>query len=151
MIKPLVGRGRDVASDAVVMRPVLDSSRGLAVTQALNPFYSEIDTYRMTAATIDEAVRRVLAVGGDPEHLGGVDNFCWPTIQYDPLKNPDGKYKAAQLVRANWALRDTVWPSGFPSSPEKTACTWTETWKALTARGERYRGCPPCSSPCRAS
>jgi phosphoribosylformylglycinamidine synthase len=45
-------------------------------------------------------------VGGDPGHLGGVDNFCWPTIDYDPVRNPDGKYKAAQLVRANWALRD---------------------------------------------
>ncbi|MEW6665534.1 MAG: AIR synthase-related protein [Thermodesulfobacteriota bacterium] len=114
VIKPLVGRGRDVASDAVVVRPVLESSRGLAVTQALNPFYSEIDTYAMAAATIDEAVRRALAVGGDPEHLGGVDNFCWPTIQYDPLLNPDGKFKAAQLVRANWALRDTCLAFGIP-------------------------------------
>jgi phosphoribosylformylglycinamidine synthase len=60
----------------------------------------------MSACTIDEAVRRVIAVGGDPERIGGVDNFCWPNIQYDPIDNPDGKYKAAQLVRANWALRD---------------------------------------------
>jgi len=107
VIKPLVGRKRDVVSDAVVIRPILDSDCGIAVTQALNPFYSDIDTYHMTAVTIDEAIRRVLAVGGDPDHLGGVDNFCWPSIQYDPVKNPDGKYKAAQLVRSNWALRDT--------------------------------------------
>jgi phosphoribosylformylglycinamidine synthase len=60
----------------------------------------------MAACSIDEAVRRVVAVGGNPDKIGGVDNFCWPTIQYDPDKNPDGKYKAAQLVRANWALRD---------------------------------------------
>jgi phosphoribosylformylglycinamidine synthase len=60
----------------------------------------------MVAATIDEAVRRVIAVGGNPDHIGGVDNFCWPTVQYHPVDNPDGKYKAAQLVRANWALRD---------------------------------------------
>jgi phosphoribosylformylglycinamidine synthase len=68
----------------------------------------------MTAATIDEAVRRVLSVGGDPKHLGGVDNFCWPTIEYDPVRNPDGKYKAAQLVRANWALRDCCLRYGIP-------------------------------------
>ncbi|NIR15176.1 MAG: phosphoribosylformylglycinamidine synthase, partial [Desulfobacterales bacterium] len=41
-------------------------------------------------------------------------NFCWPTIQYDPVQNPDGKYKAAQLVRANWALRDTCLAYGIP-------------------------------------
>jgi phosphoribosylformylglycinamidine synthase subunit PurSL len=106
VIKPLVGKGRDIPSDAVVLRPILESGRGIAVSQALNPFYSEIDTYHMTAVTIDEAIRRVLCVGGDPDHLGGVDNFCWPTILHHPDENPDGKYKAAQLVRANWALKD---------------------------------------------
>ena len=54
----------------------------------------------MTAVTIDEAVRRLLAVGGTLSHIGGVDNFCWPSVEYDPRHNPDGKYKAAQLVRA---------------------------------------------------
>jgi len=97
-----------------VVRPVLDSERGIAITQALNPFYSDIDAYHMTGVTIDEAVRRVLAVGGDPDHLGGVDNFCWPTIQYHPVKNPDGKFKAAQLVRSNWALRDYCTAFGIP-------------------------------------
>jgi phosphoribosylformylglycinamidine synthase len=113
-IKPLVGKGRDIPSDAVVIRPALDSCRGIAVSQALNPHYSRVDTYHMTAVTIDEAVRRVLAVGGDPEHLGGVDNFCWPTIQFDPESNPDGKYKAAQLVRSAWALKDTCLSFGIP-------------------------------------
>ncbi|MCJ8500027.1 AIR synthase-related protein [Desulfatitalea alkaliphila] len=106
VIKPLVGVGRDVVSDAAVLRPVLGSRRGLAFSQALLPFYSRIDAYHMTACTIDEAVRRLIAVGGDPEHLGGVDNFCWPTIEYDPLTNPDGRFKAAQLVRSCQALRD---------------------------------------------
>ena len=114
VIKPLVGKKQDMLSDAIVIRPVLDSERGIAVTQALNPFYSEIDTYHMTAVTIDEAIRRVLAVGGDPAHMGGVDNFCWPTIQYDAIQNPDGKYKAAQLVRSNWALRDYCLAYGVP-------------------------------------
>ncbi|OQX64699.1 MAG: phosphoribosylformylglycinamidine synthase [Desulfococcus sp. 4484_242] len=114
VIKPLVGTERDMPSDAVVIRPILESRKGIAVSQALNPFYSIIDTYHMTAATIDEAVRRVLAVGGDLDHLGGVDNFCWPTVEYDPVKNPDGRYKAAQLVRSNWALRDTCLAYGIP-------------------------------------
>jgi len=105
-IKPLVGKDYDMVSDAAVIRPVLGSLKGIAITQAINPFYSLIDTYHMTTVTIDEAVRRLVAVGGDPARIGGVDNFCWPTIIYDPVKNPDGKYKAAQLVRACWALRD---------------------------------------------
>jgi phosphoribosylformylglycinamidine synthase II len=114
VVKPLVGRRHDVPSDAAVVKPILGSEKGLAVSQALNPFYSQIDTYHMTAAVMDEAVRRVLAVGGDPSHLGGVDNFCWPNIQYDPRRNPDGRYKAAQLVRSNWALRDYCLTFGIP-------------------------------------
>ncbi len=105
VVKHLVGVDRDTYSDAVVFRPILDSYRGLVVTQTLIPFYSKIDAYHMTACVIDEAVRRAVAVGGSLEHLGGVDNFCWPNIQYHPVTNPDGKFKAAQLVRSNWALK----------------------------------------------
>ena len=114
VIKPLVGVKRDVAADAVVLRPVLGSAKGLAFAQALLPFYSRIDSYQMTTCTIDEAVRRIIAVGGDPDHIGGVDNFCWPNIQYDPDVNPDGRFKAAQLVRSCWALRDMCLKYGIP-------------------------------------
>ena len=106
VIKPLVGASRDVNSDAVVLRPVLDSNKGLAFSQSLIPTYSLIDAYHMTSCTIDEAMRRLIAVGANFEHIGGVDNFCWPNIQYDPENNPDGKFKAAQLVRSCRALRD---------------------------------------------
>jgi phosphoribosylformylglycinamidine synthase len=106
VIKPLVGAERDINSDASVVRPVLHSLKGLAFAQALLPTYSAIDAYHMASCSIDEAVRRLLAVGGNPDHIGGVDNFCWPNIQYHPANNPDGKLKAAQLVRACWALRD---------------------------------------------
>jgi phosphoribosylformylglycinamidine synthase len=106
VIKPLVGADRDVNSDAAVIRPVLGSTRGLAMAQALLPAYAAIDAYHMTACTIDEALRRLLAVGARLDHIGGVDNFCWPNIQYDPVLNPDGRFKAAQLVRACRALRD---------------------------------------------
>jgi phosphoribosylformylglycinamidine (FGAM) synthase-like enzyme len=114
VIKPLVGTERDVPSDAVVLRPRLDSLRGLALAQALNPAYSRIDAYHMVACTIDETVRRLVAVGGTLEHVGGVDNFCWPSIQFHPENNPDGKHKAAQLVRANWALEEYCRGFGIP-------------------------------------
>jgi phosphoribosylformylglycinamidine synthase len=114
VIKPLVGADRDIPSDAAVIRPVLDSTKGLVFAQSLLPAYSAIDAYHMTSCTIDEAVRRVIAVGGDPEHIGGVDNFCFPNIQYHFEKNPDGKYKAAQLVRSCYALRDMCLAYGIP-------------------------------------
>lgn len=114
VIKPLVGAERDVNSDAAVTRPVLAASKGLAFTQALLPAYSAIDAYHMTACSIDEAVRRLVAVGADLDHIGGVDNFCWPSIQYHPVDNPDGKFKAAQLVRACWALRDMCQAYAIP-------------------------------------
>ena len=107
IIKPLVGVDRDVNSDAAVIRPVLTSEKGIAFSQALLPSYSAIDAYHMTTCTIDEAVRRVLAVGGDLDHIGGVDNFCWPDIQFHPQTNPDGPFKAAQLVRSCRALKET--------------------------------------------
>jgi phosphoribosylformylglycinamidine synthase subunit PurSL len=106
VIKPLVGADRDMNSDASVIRPVLKSQKGLALAQALLPTYSNIDAYHMTSCSIDEAVRRLLAVGADLGQIGGVDNFCWPNIQYDPIGNPDGKFKAAQLVRSCRALHD---------------------------------------------
>ncbi|MGO9483291.1 MAG: AIR synthase-related protein, partial [Rhodomicrobium sp.] len=59
----------------------------------------------MMAACIDEAVRNIVSVGADPDHMAGLDNFCWcDPVQSD--KTPDGEYKLAQLVRANEALYD---------------------------------------------
>lgn len=114
VLKPLVGKYRDIPGDAVVLRPHLPSRRGLAYTQALNPTYGALDTQAMVAVTIDEAVRRLLVVGADLEQIGGVDNFCWPAIQYHPQENPDGKLKAAQLVRANQALKESCLHFGIP-------------------------------------
>ncbi len=102
-VKPLCGARRDGPSDAGVLRPDLSRPEGVALSHGICPRYSDIDTYWMMAAAIDEAVRGAVAVGADPARLAGVDNFCW----CDPVeseKTPDGRYKLAQLVRANKAL-----------------------------------------------
>ncbi|MCJ7546167.1 MAG: phosphoribosylformylglycinamidine synthase subunit PurL [Deltaproteobacteria bacterium] len=102
-IKPLVGDKADGPGDAAVIRPLLDSCQGIVVSHGICPRYSDIDTYPMMACAIDEAIRNNVAVGGDPDRMVGLDNFCWP----DPVqsaKTPDGEYKLAQLVRANKAL-----------------------------------------------
>ncbi len=114
VIKPLVGVKQNIPSDASVTRPVLTSDKGLAFSQSLLPWYSKIDAYHMMACTIDEAVRRLIAVGGTLDHIGGVDNFCWPNIGFDEQTNPDGKFKAAQLVRACRALKDSCMSFGIP-------------------------------------
>ena len=114
VVKPLIGAHRDINSDGVVIKPVYDSIKGIAFAQTLLPAYSAIDTYHMTTCTVDEAVRRLISVGADFEHIGGVDNYCWPNIQFHTIDNPDGKYKAAQLVRSCLALRDICLYYGIP-------------------------------------
>lgn len=105
VVKPLIGVNNDGPGDAAVQRPMLDRYLGVAVGCGIAPRYSDIDTYWMMAAVIDEAVRNIVAVGANPDHMAGLDNFCW----CDPVqseKTPDGEYKLAQLVRANKALYD---------------------------------------------
>ncbi|MBI5445030.1 MAG: phosphoribosylformylglycinamidine synthase [Deltaproteobacteria bacterium] len=113
VVKPFVGAANDGPSDAAVIRPVLDSFEGVVTAQGICPRYSDVDTYWMMAAAVDEAIRNALAVGGSLEHLAGLDNFCW----CDPVrseKTPDGEYKLAQLVRANEALYDLTVAYGVP-------------------------------------
>jgi phosphoribosylformylglycinamidine synthase len=48
------------------------------------------------------------------DQIGGVDNFCWPSIQYHPVNNPDGRLKAAQLVRSCLALKEMCLAYAIP-------------------------------------
>lgn len=109
IIKPLIGKDNDVPSDATVSILEYGSSEGLIFANGINPHYSDIDTYHMTASVIDEAIRRVIAVGGKlpskDTPFAALDNFCWPDPEQSS-KTPDGYYKLAQLVRANKALYD---------------------------------------------
>ena len=110
VIKPLTCGG---PSDAAVLRPLLDSMEGVVVANGICPRYGDIDTYHMTACAVDEALRNHISVGGSPDHVAGLDNFCW----CDPVKsekNPDGEFKLAQLVRANMALYDYTKAYGVP-------------------------------------
>jgi phosphoribosylformylglycinamidine synthase len=113
IVKPLVGVVNDGPADAAVVRPLYDSFEGAVVAHGICPRFSDIDTYHMTANAIDEALRNYVAVGGNIEHVAGLDNFCW----CDPVKSdktPDGEYKAAQLVRANQALYEYCVAFGVP-------------------------------------
>lgn len=74
--KPLQGKGR-VNSNVTVIRPLLDSNRGVVLSQGLYPSYSDIDTYWMAACSIDTAVRNAVSAGASIDHLAILDNFCW--------------------------------------------------------------------------
>jgi phosphoribosylformylglycinamidine synthase len=113
VVKPLCGAKNDGPSDAAVFRPVLESFEGVAVSNGIAPRYSDIDTYAMVACVVDEAVRNACCVGADPSTMAGLDNFCWCDPVHSP-ENPDGKYKLAQLVRANKALLDMCVAYGIP-------------------------------------
>ena len=105
VIKPFCGINHDAPGDAAVIAPIQGDTRGAVVSCGIIPRYSDIDAYAMAAASIDEAVRNAVCVGVNLEKISGLDNFCWP----DPIesaKTPDGRFKLAQLVRANRALDD---------------------------------------------
>lgn len=76
VLGPLQGRGR-VNSDTSVIRPVLSSQKGVILSQALYPSYSELDPYAMAACSIDTAIRNTVAAGANPEAIALLDNFCW--------------------------------------------------------------------------
>ncbi len=102
-IKPFVGVQRDGPGDAGVIAPIHGNPHGLVISCGIAPRYADIDAGAMAAAAIDEAVRNAVCVGLDVDKMAGLDNFCWP----DPIesaKTPDGRFKLAQLVRANREL-----------------------------------------------
>ena len=107
VIKPLVGIKCDVESDAMVLRPILDSMEGLAISSGLGPQYGRLDAYHMSAVSMDEAIRRIIAVGGSLDRIILNDNFNWPNSLNDP-------HRLGQLVRANQALYDYSIAFGTP-------------------------------------
>ncbi|MGE0268818.1 MAG: phosphoribosylformylglycinamidine synthase subunit PurL [Candidatus Omnitrophota bacterium] len=92
VIKPLSGVECDGPSDASVIRPKLDSKKGIAVSNGINIRYGMIDPFWMAASCIDEAVRQIICVGGAPDKIAILDNFCWG--------NPDKPDRLGSLVRA---------------------------------------------------
>ncbi|HZN53995.1 MAG TPA: AIR synthase-related protein [Candidatus Polarisedimenticolaceae bacterium] len=105
VVKPWVGVGADVPAEATVFLARHGARRGYVLSEGVNPFYSDIDTYAMAQSVVDEAVRKQLSAGARLDRIALLDNFCWP----DPVRSaatPDGEHKMAQLVRACRGLFD---------------------------------------------
>ena len=106
VVKPLVGAANDGPSDAAVVRPILTSNRGLAVSNGMNPRYGDLDPYWMAASAIDEAMRNCVAVGADPKRIAILDNFCWGNTEKPEV--------LGSLVRAAIGCHDVAVAFGTP-------------------------------------
>lgn len=98
ILKPLVGVNSDGPGDAAIVRPILDSDKGVIVSNGINPKCGDIDPYWMAASAIDEALRQIIAVGGNLGKAALLDNFCWG--------NPEKSDRLGSLVRAAQACYD---------------------------------------------
>ena len=106
VVKPLVGPQCDGPGDAAVIRPKLDSYRGLVISCGMNPHYGDFDTYHMATSAIDEAMRNAVAVGADPSRIAILDNFCWGYT--------DRAETLGSLVRSAIACQDMAVTLGTP-------------------------------------
>jgi phosphoribosylformylglycinamidine synthase len=106
VLKPLQGVANDGPGDACVIRPVLGSDRGIAVSNGINFLYGLIDPYRMAASAIDEALRQIISVGGNLKRVAILDNFCWG--------NTNKPHQLGGLVRASQACYDIAKGYGVP-------------------------------------
>jgi len=105
VLSPLSGKGR-VNSAVAAIKPVLNGKRGILLSYGLYPSYSDIDTYHMAAASIDTAVRNIIAAGGNLNEIYLLDNFCWCDGS-DP-------FRLWQLKRAVQACYDCAKTYGTP-------------------------------------
>ncbi len=79
VIKPLQGIiNNETHGDATVIKPLIDSYRGIAVTANVNPRFVERDPYNGAISTIDETCRNLICVGAKPDSLLDCLNFGNP-------------------------------------------------------------------------
>lgn len=106
VLKPLCGKANDGPSDAAIVRPLLDSKKGLIISCGINFRFGFIDPYWMAAGCIDEALRQIISVGGSLKEVALLDNFCWG--------NPDKPDRLGSLVRASYGCYDAAKKFGVP-------------------------------------
>jgi len=83
VVKPLTGIQADAPSDAAVIKPIgTKGTKGIVLSNGINPEYGKRDAYNMAWSVMDEAIRNAVAVGADPDRIAVLDNFCWG----DPLR-----------------------------------------------------------------
>jgi phosphoribosylformylglycinamidine synthase len=127
VLKPLVGKDHDGPGDASVVRPVLSSSKGVALAVGCQPRFGDINPYQMALNGIDEAMRNIVCVGGNPDRTAILDNFCWPKCT-DPRN-------LGALVKACQACYDGALAYGTPFVSGKDSLSN----EFITDKGERIQ------------
>jgi len=95
VLKPLQGKFGG-PNNAVIIKPLTDSWKGIVISCGMNPEHGKIDSYWMAASCIDEAIRNNTSVGG--RRIALLDNFTWG--------NPEKPDRLGSLVRACQACYD---------------------------------------------
>ena len=101
VLKPLLGVNAQGPSDAAIIRPRLDSERGIVLANGINFRYGDIDPYPMAFLAVEEAIRQIVAVGGSFDRIALLDNFCWgdptrPEVLGTLVRAAQGCYFAAK-------------------------------------------------------
>ena len=93
VVRPYVGPHADGPADAAVLKPLGTSgTTAVVLSNGICPAVGRHDPFAMALLAMDEAVRNLVAVGGDPDQVAVLDNFCWG----DPTKAD----RLGSLVRA---------------------------------------------------
>jgi phosphoribosylformylglycinamidine synthase len=99
-LKPLVGVASQGPSDGVAVAPVPGSPRGVVMGLGIHPLLGDADPYHMATCVVDEALRNLVAAGGDPDTCGILDNFSW-----GDCRRPE---QLGGIVRAARGLQDAA-------------------------------------------
>jgi phosphoribosylformylglycinamidine synthase len=76
VVRPVLGRASDAHADGVVVAEPTES-HGIAIGVGVNHWYGLLDPERMAHASVDEAIRNVVAVGADPARVSLLAAFNW--------------------------------------------------------------------------
>jgi len=120
VVKPLTGVANDGPGDAAVLQPKLNSERGLTISCGMNPLYGDIDPYWMALAGIEEAIRNLVCVGGRPDRIALLDNFCWGDCTRPETLGP--LVRAAQACYDGAMAFEAPFISGKDSLNNEFAC-----------------------------
>lgn len=77
VVKPYQGTNGHGPGDGTVVKPDLKRPQGVAIGCGIAPAISIVDSWAGAACAIDEAIRNVVAAGGNPHRTAILDNFCW--------------------------------------------------------------------------
>jgi len=118
VIKPLQGKaGHQGPGDAVVLKPLPGSNKGLAIAIGVNPWFTSQDPYNGGRSSVDEVCRNIIAVGGRPHALTDCLNFGNP-------EKPERLFEFREAVRGIGEMAQDLLlavPSGNVSFYNETA------------------------------